>query len=405
MLDDFRGLNDPVRRRGVERRGGYFVVEGSFALDALLRLGLPGPHRCWSPSGRRPRCGRSGGSPRRTPRSSSARRTRSAGSPASPSTGACWPPPTAWPCPTPADLRGRRPAGGRPRGPQRPREPGGAVPQRRGLRRRRRPARPHHGRPAVPAVSVRVSLGHVLHVPWARPDAWPGRPDAGARPQMVALTPDRRTPAHRRPGQGSPPARVALLLGAEGPGLTPAHAEAADAEVRIPLATGVDSLNVATAAGRSPSTACSVRRVAAKRSTMATCPPLTRSPTSRPPLEGYDVFGRRRPASRPPSGRARAGPSRTCPALGRLAGIARGHRAGLRRQPPPARAAHPRPLRPPGRRGRLPPRLPRADAGGGGPRPARRARGPSTGPARTWPGRPASSRGRRSRRGTAARCR
>jgi tRNA G18 (ribose-2'-O)-methylase SpoU len=42
--------------------------------------------------------------------------------------------------------------------------------------------------------------------------------------------------------------RQALLVGAEGPGLTPAALGAADRCVRIPMAAGVDSVNVATAA-------------------------------------------------------------------------------------------------------------------------------------------------------------
>lgn len=42
--------------------------------------------------------------------------------------------------------------------------------------------------------------------------------------------------------------RVALLLGAEGSGLTPEALAGADVRVRIPMAAGVDSLNVATAA-------------------------------------------------------------------------------------------------------------------------------------------------------------
>jgi len=42
--------------------------------------------------------------------------------------------------------------------------------------------------------------------------------------------------------------RVALLLGAEGPGLSEEALDAADVRVRIPMAAGVDSLNVATAA-------------------------------------------------------------------------------------------------------------------------------------------------------------
>ncbi len=35
-LDDYRALNDPTTRRRVERRGGYFVVEGLLALEALM---------------------------------------------------------------------------------------------------------------------------------------------------------------------------------------------------------------------------------------------------------------------------------------------------------------------------------------------------------------------------------
>jgi tRNA G18 (ribose-2'-O)-methylase SpoU len=45
-----------------------------------------------------------------------------------------------------------------------------------------------------------------------------------------------------------PDERVALLLGAEGPGLTAEAMAASDQRVRIPMAGGVDSLNVAAAA-------------------------------------------------------------------------------------------------------------------------------------------------------------
>jgi tRNA G18 (ribose-2'-O)-methylase SpoU len=41
---------------------------------------------------------------------------------------------------------------------------------------------------------------------------------------------------------------VALLVGAEGPGLTETAMRASDTRVRIPMARGTDSLNVATAA-------------------------------------------------------------------------------------------------------------------------------------------------------------
>lgn len=97
--------------------------------------------------------------------------------------------------------------------------------------------------------SVRVSMGHVLRVPFATlPGQWPGSlgllRDAGFA--VVALTPaaDAVPLAHA----GLAGRRVALLVGAEGPGLTPEAQQAADLRVRIPMAPGVDSLNVATAA-------------------------------------------------------------------------------------------------------------------------------------------------------------
>lgn len=108
--------------------------------------------------------------------------------------------------------------------------------------------------------AVRVSMGHVLRVPWARLDPWPAAlddlragghrllaltPDPGARPLPGAVLP----PPGGRPGGDAPcPAPVALLVGAEGPGLSPDALARADERVRIPMAPGVDSLNVATAA-------------------------------------------------------------------------------------------------------------------------------------------------------------
>jgi tRNA G18 (ribose-2'-O)-methylase SpoU len=96
--------------------------------------------------------------------------------------------------------------------------------------------------------SVRVSAGHVLRVPWTRV-AWPGDlaglRDRGFR--IVALTPaPDADPIDRLAADR--PRRVAFLLGAEGPGLSDSALAAADERVRIPIAPGVDSLNVATAA-------------------------------------------------------------------------------------------------------------------------------------------------------------
>lgn len=99
--------------------------------------------------------------------------------------------------------------------------------------------------------TTRVSLGHVLRIPFARvPDGdWPGALDElrDLGFTTVALTPD---PAAEPLGQlvRDAPERLALLLGAEGPGLTVEAMAAVDRRVRIPMEPGVDSVNVATAA-------------------------------------------------------------------------------------------------------------------------------------------------------------
>lgn len=94
--------------------------------------------------------------------------------------------------------------------------------------------------------AVRVSMGHVLRVPFSSLPEWPGGlellRDAGYR--IAALTPRPDSVTLRKFGADTP-GRVALMLGSEGHGLT---GEAIDAAVRIPMSDGVDSLNVATAA-------------------------------------------------------------------------------------------------------------------------------------------------------------
>ena len=95
--------------------------------------------------------------------------------------------------------------------------------------------------------SVRVSMGHVLRVPFAVVVDWPGGlkslQDNGFT--VLAMTP--RTDA--MPLRSVAPLdKWAVLLGAEGPGLSDEAMAGADALVRIPMAAGVDSLNVATAA-------------------------------------------------------------------------------------------------------------------------------------------------------------
>jgi tRNA G18 (ribose-2'-O)-methylase SpoU len=95
--------------------------------------------------------------------------------------------------------------------------------------------------------SVKVAMGAVFAVPWTRLDDWYGTPDAlrVARLQVLALTPADDAVDLRDVVLGP---RVALLLGSEGHGLSPRWQRAADLRVRIPIAGGVDSLNVAAAA-------------------------------------------------------------------------------------------------------------------------------------------------------------
>ncbi|MFC4616966.1 TrmH family RNA methyltransferase [Cellulomonas algicola] len=97
--------------------------------------------------------------------------------------------------------------------------------------------------------SVRVSMGTVFQVPWTRIDPWPDGIDElrahGFVTASLALADDALTLDEL---VAEPPGRLALVLGAEGHGLKPATVAASDLVVRIPMAGGVDSLNVAAAA-------------------------------------------------------------------------------------------------------------------------------------------------------------
>jgi tRNA G18 (ribose-2'-O)-methylase SpoU len=94
--------------------------------------------------------------------------------------------------------------------------------------------------------SVKVAMGAVFAVPWTRLGDWYSAPDLLRSHgfQTWALTP--AADADELSGL-MPPARVALLLGSEGHGLSRRWLTAADQRVRIPMAPGVDSLNVAAA--------------------------------------------------------------------------------------------------------------------------------------------------------------
>jgi tRNA G18 (ribose-2'-O)-methylase SpoU len=97
--------------------------------------------------------------------------------------------------------------------------------------------------------AVRVSMGEVFAIPYTKTEAWPDPlhtiREAGYT--LLAMTPapdavalQQLTPAQRK--------RPALLLGAEGPGLSAEALKASDVRVAIPMHNNVDSLNVATAA-------------------------------------------------------------------------------------------------------------------------------------------------------------
>jgi tRNA G18 (ribose-2'-O)-methylase SpoU len=247
LLDDYRALNDPARRRAVERRGSYFVVEGALALEALLGSGFTirsvlaaerKVERVRSlVGGRAPVVVRSdddvegitGFAFHRGVLASADRR----------------------PLPGISDtLEGAE-----------------LVAVAEGLTDHENVGALFRNAAAfaVDAVlldpatadplyrrSVRVSLGHVLRVPWTRVPAWPDGLGELRRCgfELLALTPAARAEpiadvasdvAARKP-------RIALLVGAEGQGLSDAALTACDRRVRIPIAAGVDSLNVATAA-------------------------------------------------------------------------------------------------------------------------------------------------------------
>ena len=97
--------------------------------------------------------------------------------------------------------------------------------------------------------TVRVSMGEILFLPAARvgPDAWPDVLGviAAAGFETWALTPGGDS---RDIWELDVPRRLAMMLGAEGPGLSPPALAAATHRVRLPIDPSVDSLNVGAAA-------------------------------------------------------------------------------------------------------------------------------------------------------------
>jgi tRNA G18 (ribose-2'-O)-methylase SpoU len=98
--------------------------------------------------------------------------------------------------------------------------------------------------------SIKVSMGAVFSLPWARLDDWAGAPEllrqSGFRTVALTLTPD-AIDLHEAHAELGPEERVAILLGTEGDGLSAAWTRGAELRVKIPMSAGVDSLNVAAA--------------------------------------------------------------------------------------------------------------------------------------------------------------
>jgi tRNA G18 (ribose-2'-O)-methylase SpoU len=97
--------------------------------------------------------------------------------------------------------------------------------------------------------AIRVSMGTVLQVPWTRVGDWASTRELlagrGFHVAALALTDDA---VSLRDFAATSPERVALVLGTEGEGLTTEAIAAADSVVQIPMAHGIDSLNVAATA-------------------------------------------------------------------------------------------------------------------------------------------------------------
>ena len=98
--------------------------------------------------------------------------------------------------------------------------------------------------------SLRVSIGHALSIPWARSEDWAGDLDRlrtrhdlhliGASVGDGSTLPEAVPTDYRN--------RIGLVMGSEFDGLGSESTSGCDALVRIAMAEGVDSLNVAVAA-------------------------------------------------------------------------------------------------------------------------------------------------------------
>jgi tRNA G18 (ribose-2'-O)-methylase SpoU len=100
--------------------------------------------------------------------------------------------------------------------------------------------------------AIRVSMGGTLRTPFARIDNWPDALGSLRRAGLASLafsTSPGGSELSELTREDRSEGRFVVLFGAEGDGLLPATVAAADQLVRISMAEGVDSLNIATASG------------------------------------------------------------------------------------------------------------------------------------------------------------
>ncbi|MBX3381277.1 MAG: RNA methyltransferase [Phycisphaeraceae bacterium] len=99
--------------------------------------------------------------------------------------------------------------------------------------------------------AIRVSMGHSLRIPFVTLSPWEDAPARirSAGFELLALTPHPAAQTLEEVAAQTAPTRrrLALALGSEGPGLSPAMLSSADRRVRIAQRPGVDSLNVMVA--------------------------------------------------------------------------------------------------------------------------------------------------------------
>ena len=92
--------------------------------------------------------------------------------------------------------------------------------------------------------SIKVAMGAVFTLPWARIDDWYGLPnllaDHGFTSYAMTLAEDSIALDAVEPAE-----KVAVIVGSEGPGLSEHWQREANYRIKIPMAAGIDSLNVA----------------------------------------------------------------------------------------------------------------------------------------------------------------